>query len=157
MAIQMLYQADLGEATAGEVCARFDTAEYIADEMPKKAGRARGAEAAAAHAQAKERVERAFEHARRLVEGTLAHREEIDTLIQAQAENWRLERMPAVDRNILRLAVFEMLHESEVPKLVVVNEAIELAKRYGSESSGRFVNGLLDGLLKTHEFPGALR
>ena len=62
-----------------------------------------------------------------------------------------------LDRNILRLAVYEMLHERDVPKLVVVDEAIELAKKYGSEHSGKFVNGLLDGLLKAHRFPGSLK
>ena len=82
---------------------------------------------------------------------------EIDGLIRSQAENWRLERMPAVDRNVLRLAVYEMLHETDVPKLVVVDEAVEIAKRFGSEQSGRFVNGLLDGLLKRHDFPGSLK
>ena len=60
------------------------------------------------------------------------------------------------DRNILRLAVYEMLHEPAVPKLVVLDEAIELAKKYGSDQSSRFVNGLLDGLLKQRAFPGSL-
>ena len=64
--------------------------------------------------------------------------------------------MPAVDRNVLRLAVFEFLYETDVPKLVVLDEAIELAKKFGSEQSGRFVNGVLDGLLKSHDFPGSL-
>jgi N utilization substance protein B len=100
------------------------------------------------------RVREAFDHARALVEGTLAHREAIDELIRGQADNWRLERMPAVDRNILRLAVFELLHQDDVPKLVVLDEAIELAKMYGSEQSSRFVNGLLDGLLKQRVLPG---
>ena len=86
----------------------------------------------------------------------LEHQKEIDELIVRQAENWRLERMPAVDRNVLRLAVYEMLWQADVPKLVVLDEAIELAKRFGSENSGRFVNGLLDGLLKSHTFPGSL-
>jgi N utilization substance protein B len=99
----------------------------------------------------------AFEYARRLVEGTIRHRDEIDELLRAQADNWRLERMPAVDRNVLRLAVYEMLHELDVPKLVVVDEAVELAKRFGSDQSGRFVNGLLDGLLRAHSFPGSLQ
>ena len=103
------------------------------------------------------KAEQAFAYAQELVRGTLEHREAIDELIRGQADNWRLERMPAVDRNILRLAVYEMLHESDVPKLVVVDEAIELAKKYGSEHSGKFVNGLLDGLLKAHRFPGSLK
>jgi transcription antitermination factor NusB len=102
------------------------------------------------------RVEEAFQYAQRLVRGTVDHREEIDAMIRGQADNWRLERMPAVDRNILRLAIYEMLYERETPKLVVVDEAIELAKKFGSEQSGRFVNGLLDGLLKQHTFPGTL-
>ena len=77
-------------------------------------------------------------------------------MIREQAENWRLERMPAVDRNILRLAVFEFQHQEDVPKLVVIDEAIELAKRFGSENSSGFINGVLDGLLKTQTFPGTL-
>ena len=88
--------------------------------------------------------------------GSVEHQEKIDELIRSQADNWRLERMPPVDRNILRLAIYEMLFEKETPKLVVLDEAIELAKKFGSEQSGRFVNGLLDGLLKQHTFPGSL-
>lgn len=61
--------------------------------------------------------------------------------------------MPPVDRNILRLAVFELLRELDVPRLVVVDEAVELAKRFGSDQSGKFVNGLLDGMLKRGVFP----
>ncbi|HEY4592057.1 MAG TPA: transcription antitermination factor NusB, partial [Thermoanaerobaculia bacterium] len=106
--------------------------------------------------QRKKRVSEAFEYAQMLVRGTVDNRERIDDLIRSQADNWRLERMPPVDRNILRLAVFEMLHERDTPKLVVLDEAIELAKKFGSEQSGRFVNGLLDGLLKQHTFPGSL-
>jgi N utilization substance protein B len=64
--------------------------------------------------------------------------------------------MPPVDRNVLRLAIYELLHEIDVPKLVAVDEAVDLAKKYGAEQSGRFVNGLLDGLLKSHDFPGSL-
>ena len=93
----------------------------------------------------------------RLVEGVESHREQIDDRIRAQAENWRLERMPSVDRNILRLAIYEMWHQNDVPKLVVVDEAVELAKRFGSEQSGRFVNGVLDGLMKNEPMPGSLR
>ncbi|HEX5758417.1 MAG TPA: transcription antitermination factor NusB, partial [Thermoanaerobaculia bacterium] len=108
-------------------------------------------------ARRRRQVEDAFGYAQALVRGTVDHREEIDTLIRAQADHWRLERMPAVDRNILRLAVYEMLFEKDIPKLVVLDEAIELAKKFGSEQSGRFVNGLLDGLLKQHTFPGTLK
>ncbi|MEE8366901.1 MAG: transcription antitermination factor NusB, partial [Thermoanaerobaculia bacterium] len=90
------------------------------------------------------------------VEGTLQRKAEIDDLLRSQADHWRLERMPVVDRNILRVAVYEFLSQIDVPKLVVIDEAIELAKKFGSEESGRFVNGLLDGLLKEKSFPGTV-
>jgi transcription antitermination protein NusB len=140
MAVQMLYQSDLGGSPLPHIFSTFDVSEYLTGDL----GRHR------------RRVEDAFEYAQTLVSGTVDHREEIDSLIRGQADNWRLERMPAVDRNILRLAIYEMLYERDTPKLVVVDEAIELAKKFGSEQSGRFVNGLLDGLLKQHTFPGSL-
>jgi len=162
MAVQMLYQGDLGGSAAPQIFASFDLSEYLAQEAAREK-RPRAARAAADveadradYARRKHRVDEAFEYAQALVIGTLEHREEIDGLIRGQADNWRLERMPAVDRNILRLAVYEMLFETDIPKLVVVDEAIELAKKFGSEQSGRFVNGLLDGLLKQHTFPGSL-
>ena len=147
MAVQMLYQADLAGSSVPEVTHAFDLTDFLREraldgELQNAAGAAEARDA--------------FPYACRLVEGTRGRLEEIDGLIRTQAENWRLERMPAVDRNILRLAVFEMLHERETPKLVVLDEAIELAKKFGSEQSGRFVNGLLDGLLKQHTFPGSL-
>jgi len=80
----------------------------------------------------------------KLVEGVEVHQQELDTLIRQHSEHWRLERMAAVDRNLLRLALYELLHQPEVPAKVVINEAVELAKRYGSEESGSFVNGILD-------------
>jgi N utilization substance protein B len=147
MAVQMLYQSDLGATRPAQVFNYFNPAEYLPDsgdaEVPEELPPERAAEA--------------FDYAKRLVDGALEHREEIDALIKEQADNWRLERMSAVDRNVLRLAVYEFLYEEDVPKLVVVDEAIELAKKFGSEQSGRFVNGLLDGLLKAHEFPGSLK
>jgi N utilization substance protein B len=79
-----------------------------------------------------------------LVEGVAAHLEELDTLITRYSEHWRLSRMAAVDRNLLRLATYELLHQPQIPPKVVINEAIELAKLYGSEDSGAFVNGILD-------------
>ena len=82
--------------------------------------------------------------AEKLVRGALAHQDELDRLIQAASKNWRLERMARVDRNILRLATYELLHEPDVPAKVVINEAIEVAKRFGTAESPAFVNGLLD-------------
>ncbi len=160
MAIQMLYQSELGESPLPQVFASFDLGPYLAAEGGEgepPAPRARVEGDRAAFARRKHQVDEAFRYAQELVRGTEDHRAEIDAMIRAQADNWRLERMPAVDRNILRLAVYEMLFEKDIPKLVVLDEAIELAKKFGSEQSGRFVNGLLDGLLKQHSFPGSLK
>jgi len=79
-----------------------------------------------------------------LVAGVGAHLEELDALIVRHSEHWRLERMTVVDRNLLRLAIYELLYQPEIPTKVVINEAVEMAKRYGSEASGGFINGILD-------------
>jgi N utilization substance protein B len=79
-----------------------------------------------------------------LVAGVATHQEELDALIVRYSEHWRLERMTVVDRNLLRLAIYELLYQLQIPPKVVINEAVEMAKRYGSEASGAFVNGLLD-------------
>jgi N utilization substance protein B len=84
------------------------------------------------------------EMAEALVRGVAEHRREIDDAIEAVSTNWRLDRMAKVDRNVLRLAVHELVHRPDVPVKVAINEAIELGKKYGSESSGAFVNGVLD-------------
>ena len=82
-------------------------------------------------------------HAEALVRGVAEHRRAIDDTIERVSTNWRLDRMAKVDRNVLRLAVYELI-ETDVPVKVVINEAIELGKKYGSESTGAFVNGVLD-------------
>lgn len=79
-----------------------------------------------------------------LVLGVASHQEELDALIARYSEHWRLERMGAVDLSLLRLATYELLYQPDIPPKVVINEAVELAKRYGTEASGAFVNGLLD-------------
>jgi transcription antitermination protein NusB len=79
-----------------------------------------------------------------LYDGVVAHLAEIDEALTAAAENWRLPRMSAVDRNVLRLASYELRHAAETPPNVVFDEAIELARRYGSANSPAFVNGVLD-------------
>ncbi len=79
-----------------------------------------------------------------LVEGVLAHRVETDERITRHVENYELGRFAVVDRNILRLAIYEMLHRPDIPPVVSINEAIEIAKRFGTEESSRFVNGILD-------------
>lgn len=89
------------------------------------------------------------EFTERLVSGTLAHRDALDALISHQADHWRLARMPVVDRNILRLALFELLHEPATPRPVVIDEALEIAKRFSTPRSSQFINGILDGVLKS--------
>lgn len=79
-----------------------------------------------------------------LVGGVYAHRGEIDRRIEEKSRNWALSRMAKVDVNILRLAVFELLYVNDIPRNVTINEAIEIAKKYGSEDSPAFVNGILD-------------
>ncbi|MEM9292438.1 MAG: transcription antitermination factor NusB [Acidobacteriota bacterium] len=154
MAVQMLYQRDIGGSEAQQIFRSFDVGPHLTPGEDGEDGvsneRRRPTEAELRRVRKRQtQVDEAFLYARRLVEGTINHLEHIDGLIAEQADNWRLERMPVVDRNVLRLAVYEMLYEGEIPDLVVVDEAIELAKRFGSENSGRFVNGLLDGLLKS--------
>lgn len=78
-----------------------------------------------------------------LVRGVEARAGEIDALISSHAKGWTIDRMPVMDRTLLRLAVFELLGEPDVPVAVVISEAVELAKRYSTEDSGRFVNGVL--------------
>ena len=82
-----------------------------------------------------------------LARGVVSKLAELDTRLVDQADNWRLERMAAVDRNILRLALYELLFETDTPSAVVIDEAVEIAKRFGSERSSQFVNGVLDGVL----------
>jgi len=88
------------------------------------------------------------DYSRWLVEGISAHREEIDAAIQSISEHWRISRMALVDRNILRLAAFELLHAEPIAPAIVINEAIEIAKKYSSPEAATFVNGILDALRK---------
>ncbi len=157
MAIQMLYQSDLGRESCERVLADFSPGDYLT-EGREEGGAAKPPKGRVSGTSARDRaeLESALEYAKILVRGTLGHLDEIDRLIRQQAEHWRLERMPPVDRNILRLAIYEFLFETDVPKLVILDEAIELAKEFGTEQSGRFVNGVLDGILKSHSLPGRL-
>jgi transcription antitermination protein NusB len=88
------------------------------------------------------------DYATALVRGTCADREKIDGLLARWARNWTLQRMAAVDRNILRLAVYEMRSRKETPPVVVINEAVDIAKKYSTPDSGAFVNGILDRIHK---------
>lgn len=79
-----------------------------------------------------------------LIRGALQHRDEVDGWIRKYVKNWELHRIAAVDRNILRLAIHEMLHREDIPPVVSINEAVDIAKRFSTEESGKFVNGVLD-------------
>lgn len=89
------------------------------------------------------------EYTEKLVRGTLEKKTTIDQTIERFAENWEIQRMACVDRNILRLATYEIIHLDEIPVKVAINEAVELAKRYGEQDSSKFVNGILDRIAKT--------
>jgi len=86
--------------------------------------------------------------ARILFEGVVENIDRLDGIVRSHAENWRLERMAAVDRNILRVALFELLHHPKTPPAAVINEALEIARRFSTVDSVDFVNGVLDGIRK---------
>lgn len=79
-----------------------------------------------------------------LIRGTLEHKDEVDAKIKAFAQNWDIARMAIVDRNILRLAIYEMLYRDDIPPVVSINEAVDIAKKFSTQDSGKFVNGILD-------------
>lgn len=86
----------------------------------------------------------AREFSERLVEGVCRHKDQIDLVIESYSENWRLQRISKVDKNVLRLAIFELLYCNDIPSRVTMNEAVDLGKKFGSEKSGSFINGILD-------------
>jgi transcription antitermination protein NusB len=125
-ALQMLYQTEVGRAGAYEAIATYWPAHDAANEVP----------------------EAMREFANGLVRGTLERVTEIDAILSAHAQNWRIERMAVIDRLILRLAVYEFLAEANTPPRVVINEALELARSYSGEEAVAFVNGVLDAVRK---------
>lgn len=88
-----------------------------------------------------------IDFAQSLLSGVRRNRDELDQILSSQADNWALDRMAATDRNVLRLGAYEILY-AETPDRVAINEAVELAKRFGAKQSSQFVNGILDGLLR---------
>jgi N utilization substance protein B len=132
LALQVLYGMDLTEQAPGSALEGVLTSLAGDPEPDAGAPAVRGAD----------RATRDFALA--LVRGVASRREEIDRMIAETSEHWRVDRMPAVDRNILRLAIGELLGPGEVPASVVLDEAIELAKSFGTEASPAFVNGVLD-------------
>jgi len=90
--------------------------------------------------------QKAMAYGRQLIEGINTHADDIDRLMADHSHNWRVERMSSVDRNILRIAVFEMRYSQEIPAQVAINEALEIAKRYSLQDSVAFINGILDAI-----------
>ena len=128
LALQMLFQQDMSGNLPDQIIATFE-------ELQKSKPNTR-------------------EFATKIFQGAVDNLETIDDMIQNQAENWRLSRMAAVDRNIIRMSVYEFLHEDDTPKLVIIDEAIEIAKKYGTQKSSQFINGILDGILKRYNLGG---
>jgi len=128
-ALQILYQREITDRTVADI---LETRTYNAEDGEPS------------------------EYCRALALGTEQNQQAIDAQIEATSQHWSLMRMPFVDRNILRLAVFEILFENDVPDSVVINEAVEMAKVYGGEDSSKFVNGVLGRIAELHAAqPGA--
>jgi transcription antitermination protein NusB len=125
LALQFLYQQDAGEKYP-QLLPQALTAFWGLQDLNKSA--------------------KAF--AEDLIRGVVEHREAVDTKIKAYTQNWDFHRIAVVDRNILRLAIYELLFRDDIPPVVSINEAIELAKKFSTEDSGRFVNGVLDRVKK---------
>ena len=123
LALQLLYQWDIAGTPPEEM---FRSTEEFTEAKPE-----------------------VQEYASRLVLGTLARRTEIDEKLSAQSEHWRLGRMPVVDRNLLRLSLYELVYEDDTPDAVVIDEAVEIAKRFSTPSSAPFINGVLDGIRRS--------
>jgi N utilization substance protein B len=119
-ALQMLYEHDVGKHAPETILETF----WEMNEQPEKVR----------------------EFASALFRGTIQRLKEIDRLIQSHTKNWRLTRMAAVDRNVLRLAVFELISDVKTPDTVVINEALEIAKKFSTNESAQFVNGILDSI-----------
>ena len=126
-ALQMLYQWEVGRMPIDEVCRTFWT-DGPAGTAPAEPIRL---------------------FATLLASGVAAHTPQLDPLIVDAAEHWRLERMNVMDRLILRLGVYEFLHEPDIPAKVVINEALELGRTFGADESVRFINGILDAIRRT--------
>ncbi|MBI3880754.1 MAG: transcription antitermination factor NusB [Verrucomicrobia bacterium] len=142
-AVQFLFQHDLNPTDQiDEALERFWDAHRTAAHADKDGRATWGEEKPLPPPTTEEAAVRLF--ADPLIRGVLEHREKLDAVIQQHTLNWELHRIAAVDRNILRLAIFEMLHRDDIPPVVSINEAVDIAKKFSTEQSGRFVNGILD-------------
>ena len=121
--LQSLYSSDISSLEPSSVLASFQMEEFALEE-------------------------KVFDFYKSLFTSTVANRQKIDEIIKKTSLNWEMDRMPAIDRSILRMAVCEMMILSDAPVAVIIDEAIELAKKYSTEKSGKFVNGVLDSIAR---------
>jgi N utilization substance protein B len=144
-AVQFLFQHDLNPPeNLDEALEQFWVSQRAAALAEEKAKATWGEKTELPPPTADEAVVRLF--ADPLIRGALEHRDESDELIRKYSKNWDLPRIAAVDRNILRLAIYEMLHRDDIPPVVSINEAVDIAKRFSTQDSGKFVNGILDSV-----------
>jgi len=138
-ALQVLYQVDMTHSDPKEILEDFwqDRTDLALSSQEKEA------------VEEDKKDSEIRQYAEMLVLGTLDKLPSIDKTIERFAENWEMKRMGYVDRNILRLSTYEIVHLDEIPLKVAINEAVELAKRYGEADSSKFVNGILDRIAKT--------
>jgi N utilization substance protein B len=142
-AVQFLFQHDLNPpANLDEALDQFWDSQRTAALAEEKGPATWGEKVELPPPTAEEAAVRVF--AEPLIRGTLEHRDEIDEQIKSHAQNWELHRMAVVDRNVLRLAIHEMLHREDIPPVVSINEAVDIAKKFSTQDSGKFVNGILD-------------
>jgi N utilization substance protein B len=142
-AVQFLFQHDLNPPADIEAALKvFWESQQAAVVAEDHAAATWGQPVEAPPPTAEELAVRAF--AEPLIRGTLEHRDQLDEEIKGHAKNWDLHRMAVVDRNILRLAIFEMRYREDIPPVVSINEAVDIAKKYSTQDSGKFVNGVLD-------------
>jgi transcription antitermination protein NusB len=142
-AVQFLFQHDLNPPEKlDEALEHFWTSQRAAAIADEKGAAKWGEHIELPPPSADEAEVRLF--AEPLIRGTLEHRDEADGVIKKHAINWDLHRIAAVDRNILRLAIYEMLHREDIPPVVSINEAVDIAKKFSTQDSGKFVNGILD-------------
>ncbi len=142
-AVQFLFQYDLNPPEDLEAALeQFWQTQRAAAIAEEKGGATWGQTVELPPPTADEAAVRLF--AEPLIRGALEHRQEADAAITRHARNWELHRIAAVDRNILRLAIFEMLHRDDIPPVVSINEAVDIAKKFSTQDSGKFVNGILD-------------
>lgn len=136
-AVQVLFQWDLNRIDLDDAISGF----WRLDPDPDEDGGGRSVEP------------RMKAFAEDLIRGVASHRDEIDARLKQYADNWDVHRMGAVDRNVMRVAIYEMLYCKDIPPVVSINEAVEIAKELSSMESGRFVNGILDRALKDLDRP----